>query len=447
MGVFIEIAFHNLVQARRRTILLGLGLGFVTFLLVSMLGFSRSIADQLLRTATTLSSGHVNVAGFHKNNPSDQAAYISRIGQIRKIITDNVPEVDYVIDRYRGWVQVSSETDSLQSGLSGLDINEEPRLVELLTLAPESEYREGGRAEVVGDVRGLAEHDTMVIFASHAKQLNVTVGDSLTVITSTPDGVTNTKDVRIVAVAKDLSMLSNWTLFAPKSTLRELYSLPEDTSGAVHVFLKNPEEAEAVMAKLRDLFASKDFPILEYNPVPFWMKFETIAGEDWIGEKLDFTYWKDEISFIVWILTVINAVSVFIVTILLVIIGVGITNTMWIAVRERTAEIGTLRAIGMSRRRVLAMFLLEAAMLGLFATLLGGLAGAVVAGLVDAADVTLPAGPIRSFLMSDTLQLAVTPLQVAGSTIAITLVVISASLWPAIRASRMQPVTAIHSVN
>lgn len=447
MGVFFEIAFHNLVQARRRTLLLGLGLAFVTFLLVSLLGFSKSIADQLLRTATTLSSGHVNVAGFHKNNPSDQAAYISNIKEIRKIIVDNVPEVDYVIDRYRGWVQVSSETDSLQSGLAGVDISEEPRLAELLALAPEREYREGGRDAVLGDVHGLAEPDTIVIFASHAKQLNVTVGDSLTVITSTPDGVTNTKDVRVVAVAKDLSMLSNWTLFAPKSTLRELYGLPEDTSGAVHVFLKDPAKAEEVMAKLRELFAAKHYPILEYNPVPFWMKFETIGGEDWIGEKLDFTYWKDEISFIVWILTVINAVSVFLVTILLVIIGVGITNTMWIAVRERTAEIGTLRAIGMSRRRVLVMFLLEAAMLGAFATVVGGVAGALGAALIDAAHITLPAGPIRSFLMSETLRLSVSAWQVLGSAAVITLVTVSASSWPALRASRLQPITAIHSIN
>ena len=50
--------------------------------------------------------------------------------------------------------------------------------------------------------------------------------------------------------------------------------------------------------------------------------------------------------------------------VLLVVIGVGIMNTLWIAIRERTREIGTLRAIGMQRRRVLLMFLIEALMLG-----------------------------------------------------------------------------------
>ena len=56
------------------------------------------------------------------------------------------------------------------------------------------------------------------------------------------------------------------------------------------------------------------------------------------------------------------------IVILIAIIIIGIMNTMWIAIRERTREIGTLRAIGMHRREVLWMFLLESLMLGLFAT-------------------------------------------------------------------------------
>jgi putative ABC transport system permease protein len=446
MKVFLEIAFRNLVQARRRTTLLALGLIFVTLMLVLLLGLSRSVSDQLLRASTTLSSGHVNVAGFHKTKPSDANPYITNLAEIRKIVKENTPDLDFVIDRRRGWVQVSSETDSLQTGLAGVDIAEEPRLVELLQLAQESEYRDGGRKQVLGDVRKLSEPDTAVIFASHAKQLNVTVGDQLTAISTTADGLTNTKDVRIVAVARDISMLSNWTMFTPKKTVQDLYTLPDDTSGAVEVFLKHPERAQETMAHLRKVLTDKGFGMMDYNPQPFFMKFETVAGEDWIGQKLDVTYWKDEISFLVWILTVVNAVSVFLVSILLAIIGVGITNTMWIAVRERTAEVGTLRAIGMSKRRVLAMFLLEAAFLGIFATALGALLALGVAGGVEVLGIELPPGPLRMFLMTDKLHLAVSLTQVLGSAIAITVVTVLASLWPAIRASRLQPVTAIQKV-
>ncbi len=447
MKVFLEIAYHNLVQARRRTFLLGIGLLFVTFLLVSLLGFSESISRQLLRAATTLSSGHVNVAGFNKAKPSDAGAYISGVKDLRAFVLENVPDVDYVIDRYRGWVQLSSETDSLQTGVAGVDIAEEPQLDELLSIAPRSAYREGEGDEREGSIGGLAGEDTIVIFASHAKQLNVRVGDSLTMISQNPDGVTNTKDVRLVGVAEDISMLSMFTVFTPKKTLQDLYTLPDDTSGAIHIFLKDPSRSEEAMSALRQALVQAGHPVLEPNPQPFFMKFETIAGDDWIGQKLDVTFWKDEISFLVWILTVVDAVSFVLVSLLLVIIAVGIMNTMWIAVRERTSEIGTLRAIGMSRRRVLLMFLLEAALLGIVFTLIGGLLGMGGAALLDAASIEIPHGPIRAFLMSDRWRLAVTPLQVVVSVAGITAVTVFASLWPAIRASRLQPITAISSVN
>ena len=103
------------------------------------------------------------------------------------------------------------------------------------------------------------------------------------------------------------------------------------------------------------------------DPRAFWMKFQSVAREDWTGQKLDVTTWEDEISFMTWTLKALQGLSVVLIVILIAIIIIGIMNTMWIAIRERTREIGTLRAIGMHRREVLWMFLLESLMLGLFA--------------------------------------------------------------------------------
>ena len=66
------------------------------------------------------------------------------------------------------------------------------------------------------------------------------------------------------------------------------------------------------------------------------------------------------------------------VILLMVIVAVGIMNTMWIAIRERTREIGTLRAIGMQRTQVLWMFLIEAFLLGLAGTAAGRGLGAAL---------------------------------------------------------------------
>jgi ABC-type antimicrobial peptide transport system permease subunit len=88
---------------------------------------------------------------------------------------------------------------------------------------------------------------------------------------------------------------------------------------------------------------------MDPDPRAFWFKFETVNREGWTGQKLDVTTWEDEISFIQWTVTAITWLSYTLIGILLVIIVVGLMNTMWISIRERTREIGTLRAIGMQR--------------------------------------------------------------------------------------------------
>jgi ABC-type antimicrobial peptide transport system permease subunit len=130
------------------------------------------------------------------------------------------------------------------------------------------------------------------------------------------------------------------------------------------------------------------------------------------------------------------------ITILIAIVVIGIMNTMWIAIRERTREIGTLRAIGMQRREVLWMFVLESIMLGLFATVAGVTAGAAIAAGLNALHVHVPTG-LQFFLMSPYLHISVHGSLLIRSVITITLVTALAALYPAFRAARLRPVVAM----
>ena len=147
-----------------------------------------------------------------------------------------------------------------------------------------------------------------------------------------------------------------------------------------------------------------------------------------------------------WAVTGLDAVSLSLVGILLVIIAIGIINTMLISVRERTREIGSLRAIGMHRRQVLLMFVLEALILGVVATTVGACTGAALASLVDSAQIKIPSAAVQAILLSDTLNLTVTPSQILKTIALFTFFSIGASLIPASRAARMEPVKAIHHV-
>ncbi len=446
MGILFAIAGRNLIQAKRRSSLLGLALAIVTMLLVLLSSLSQGLSETMIDSATTLSAGHVNVSGFFKATAADAAPIITKREEIRKIVEENTPGMAYVIDRHRGWGRLISETSSLQAGLTGVDVEEDRRLLQMIRLAEEREYKEGGSHETKGDVRKLAEPDTALFFAAQAKRLGIEVGDEVTVTIETLAGMRNTTEVRVVAIAKDVGMLSAWSVFMNRQTILELYHLKPDTTGAVQVYLEDIAEAPKVMEHLRKVFQDKGFAVMDHEPNPFFMKFEKVSGEDWLGQKLDFTIWRDEVSFLTWVLSAVDSVSFFLIGVLLVIIVVGIMNSMYISVRERTREIGTVRAIGMGRGAVLVMFMAEATMLGLAATSVGALMGAAIAKAVDAAHIRVPVEAMQMVLMSDTIHLVVKPGQLVGAVIGFTIVTALAALYPAIRAARLQPVTAMQSV-
>lgn len=271
------------------------------------------------------------------------------------------------------------------------------------------------------------------------------VGDQLTFSAPTTRGANNTLDVRVVAIQDSAGLIGSFSTFVSNDTIRSLYQLNPDSTGALHLMVKDLDQLEQTQAKVRGALDRAGYRLMEANPQPFWMKFQAVNREDWTGQKLDVTTWEDEIAFMKWSVQAIDALSGLLIFILLVIIVVGIMNTMWIAIRERTREIGTLRAIGMQRMRVAGIFLTEAALLGLGGTVGGALLG-VGAGLgVNALGLKVPLA-VQLFTMSNTLRLQLVPGDIVFAIVLISVVTALAALYPALRAAQLQPVTAMHHV-
>jgi len=432
MSQLFLIAFRNLVQHSRRTLLLGGAIMGVTALLVLLLGLLNGIRSTILESATTLMTGHVNVGGFFKVTAGAAAPVVTHYPDILRVIRKDVPELDYVTQRGRGWAKVVSDTGSLQSGVGGIDILHEPGFRRVIQVKE-------------GSLDALAEPGTILIFDMQAEKLGVHVGDQLTLSAYTLRGVANTVDVRVVAIAKNVGLLSSFNTYVPDSTLRVLYQLNEGATGALFLYLKDVKAASRVQERLRKVLAAAGYELMDPDPRAFWFKFETVNREGWTGQKLDVTTWEDEISFIQWTITAITWLSYTLIGILLVIIVVGLMNTLWISIRERTREIGTLRAIGMQRGRVLAMFMIEAFTLSGTATLAGAALGLGICALLNLAHLHAPLA-LQLFLMREEFHLLVKPSAVAGAIGLIAGSTSAIALLPSLLAARLQPVTAMHRV-
>lgn len=122
-----------------------------------------------------------------------------------------------------------------------------------------------------------------------------------------------------------------------------------------------------------------------------------------------------------------------------------VSNTMSMAVVERTAEIGTLRAIGLRRAGIRAMFLCEGLVLGCFGAVLGIGAALVLAWVINGLGFTwIPPGRIEPVPLA--VRLAGENTMMLTSAIGLVVVAGLSAILPAARAARMNIVEALRHV-
>ncbi|MCA2978751.1 MAG: ABC transporter permease, partial [Myxococcaceae bacterium] len=159
-----------------------------------------------------------------------------------------------------------------------------------------------------------------------------------------------------------------------------------------------------------------------------------------LGPEFEVHTWRELQPFVRDLINRQNFILGAIAFVLFVIVLTGIINTMLMSVFERVREIGTLLAVGVRRRQVLQLFLIEAGVIGA----VGGLAGALLGRLalfvfamrgipfklsgVSGTNVLRP-------VISDGFTAMAVAVAVAGA--------LAAALWPALRASRLNPVEAL----
>ncbi len=433
LAVDLHLAARNLAAHSRRNLFLGGALAAVTGLLVLLGALTSGMEAAMTQSATTLMTGHVNVGGFFKITSASTAPLVSEYPRVLAEVERQVPELDYVTVRGRGWAKAVSESTSMDLVLAGVDVAREPAFRRVLHVSE-------------GRLEDLAQPGTVLLFAGQAERLKVKVNDVLTLSAPTDRGVNTTADVRVVAIAHNVGLLSAFSAFIQGETLRQLYGLNTTTTGAIHLFLKDPRRAPAVAARLRTSLAAAGWRVMDPDPQPYWMKLmQTVPSEDWTGQKLDVTTADDEMGQFKQFILALRIVTLLLVIILMAVVVIGILNTLAIAIRERTREIGTLRAIGMQRGKVRWLILLETGLLGLGGTAAGALLAAAIAAALNAAGIGIPES-MQIFLAQERLTFLLRPGVIAEYVLFLSAVTVVASVFPARRAARLRPVTAMHHV-
>jgi putative ABC transport system permease protein len=259
--------------------------------------------------------------------------------------------------------------------------------------------------------RGPAAADEIVIDQYSAQKFHIPVGAEVEVIVA---GRTRSAHVvGLVRFGKGSSLAgATLTAFAPQTAQRLLLGSTGGWS-SVAIAADPGVSQEQVKARVQQALAGQPLQVL--------------TEDEYVQDQSDEV--KSGFKFFSIFLLVFAFISVFVAVFI-------IFNTFTVLVAQRTRELALLRAVGASRRQVLRAVVLEAALVGFVAGVLGVVLGVLVgAGL-------------RALISAFADGLSTTSLQVLPRTVivgmAVALVVtIAASVVPAVRASRVPPMAAM----
>ncbi|MBB3118775.1 ABC transporter permease [Pseudoduganella violacea] len=265
------------------------------------------------------------------------------------------------------------------------------------------------------DGHPAAKGPGIVLGKGLAKVLNAQPGSVLTIMSTTVGGSLNALDVTVAGiVSSGITDIDKRLAMVDLGTAQTLLDTRKVSS--LSVYLDEIEASDATAAILRAK----------------------------LGAGLAVRTWLNQAQFYQSVKNLYNRIFGFLGVIVLVIVLLSVTNTLAMAVLERTREIGTLRAMGATPREVMRVFTLEGMLLGSVGAVLGmALAGGLAVALLFL-GVQMPPPPGRTG--GYPLVVTVSPAMYLGAATAVALLSALASLLVSRKASNQTVVEALAHV-
>ncbi|MDL1968675.1 MAG: ABC transporter permease [Deltaproteobacteria bacterium] len=411
----IKIAARNLRRYQRRTILTSalITLGVVAVLLyISVTG---SFKDMMVGQITDSMIGHLQIhrRGYLAsidNLPLNLNLNEHRVAKVKKILS-NLDAVESYSMRIKLGAMFSNFTETTNIRLNAVIPEQEAKTVPLFP----DRIIEGQKKDV------LLQKGEILIPELIAKGMKVKVGDNVVLVANNKDGSVNGKTFVVSGVLEGISGPGGRDGVIHLNDAKELLRIDGVEISEIAIRLNNMDDLIPVFSRLNAELASlkdkQDAPIFELHTWEKLTPFYNIAK-------------------------MIDLMTFFIKVMLVSIVLVSIMNVMIMAVYERINEIGTISAIGTLPGKIMALFVTEGFLLGVLGTVVGTIISLISIAALNAAEITFNFGRQSDLLLA--------PVIGHGDVITIGLIVIGisvlASLQPAFKAARMDPITALRHV-
>lgn len=399
-----SIAWRNVWRNKVRSIIMIVAIALGLIAGVFATAFMQGAVDARIESATHSELAHLQIHAPHFQDNNESELYMSGANEL----TQKVEEISEV--KAASYRLIAEPFIMAAHGTGG---------GKMLGVVPEKEKLVTDISQKLVDGTYLEKTSRMppvLIGEKLSKKLKLKVGSKINVQMVDINGDLSAKGYRVSGIFKTVNTgFDESTLFVPFSDLQAQLGLPDDVAHEIAMICESGDEVDVVKPEV-----------------------EKLAG-DYIVQT-----WK-ELSPEMSLLTESMDQYMYI-FILIILLGLcfGIINTMLMAVLERVKEIGMLMAVGMNKRKIFSMIMLESVMLTLSGGLLGVLLGSLITKFFETTpiDVSAFSEGLEKYGYATKIYTSVQPEMLVTITVLVIITGMISAVYPARKALKLNPAEA-----
>jgi len=408
--MLLRLAWRNIWRNKRRSLIIisAIAIGLLCGLFASSVMFG--MGESLVNSTIDRDLGHIQI---HSKKFEDE-----------RLLTDTIPQPQKVIEKIKEQKNItgiasriilegmgSSASTSNGLRIAGINPEQEKSVTNIYKQIIAGHYFEEN-----SDVP--KRKNQIIIGEKLASNLGLREKSKIVLSFQGFDGSIIYGAFRITGIFRsESSVFDKANVFVRKDDLLSLLN-SEPISHEIAVRLKSVQDVDSVYANLKNELTNVS--------VKSW---KDLAPEMKLMDEM-----------------IVTQLNIFLGVILFALLF-GITNTMLMSVMERVRELGVLMAIGMKRRRVFSMIIIETVSLSLFGGIIGMLmAWAVISFFGNSGiDLSAFAEGMAAWNISPVLQPTLPVVFYFSITIMIIITAMLSAVYPAIKAIKLKPAEAIRS--
>jgi len=409
MSLYLRLAWRNIWRHRRRTVIVVLAIGLTMWMMMMYDGMVGGFKQAIYGNAIKVLGGNVQVHAVGYQEKAAQAPLLA------------LADGPAIVKAALAQPQVVAASQRIITG--GLASSREGAFaVSIVGIEPEKELPVSLVGQKVAQGRYLtaADQDMVYIGKGLATAMGVGVGDRFTLAGRATHEQMRSRTMTVAGIYDiGMSDIEKRTIYISLAEAQDLYGMSGQIT-EVAISLKQIGQEPAVISQLKPALPGVEFSSWQTS----FPELETAINAK--GQAMEV------FSFI-----------------MLVIVGIGILNLLLMAVFERTREIGVLGAIGLRPGQISLLFVLEGAMMGLVGAAFGVALGILFNFLLGQVGIDYTAfSSMTSYtaLINGRIYSTLGTEKLVGHVVAVIVISILASFYPAHEASQQEPAKSLHYV-